>query len=83
MIVTIVIILLVLLFAGSIESNLREAFSGDWMRFDEPQEPNVTNKEVAYGIRLVIRNSGDLYEWYGDDQSKRDRRFETLIRVLC
>lgn len=44
---------------------------------------NVTNKEVAYGIRLVIRNSGDLYEWYGDDQSKRNRRFETLIRVLC
>lgn len=49
---------------------------------------DITNKkkdcgDVAYGIRLVIRNSGDLYEWYGDDQSKRDRRFETLIRVLC
>lgn len=44
---------------------------------------SITNKGVDYGIRLVIRNSGDLYEWYGDDQSKRDERFETLIRVLC
>lgn len=44
---------------------------------------NIANKEVDYGIRLVIRNSGDLYERYGDDQSKRDRRFESLIKVLC
>lgn len=49
---------------------------------------NITNKEedygnVDYGIRLVIRNSGDLYERYGDDQAKRNRRFESLIKVLC
>lgn len=49
---------------------------------------DITNKkedygDVNYGIRLVIRNSGDLYEWYGDYQSKRDMRFETLIKVLC
>lgn len=41
------------------------------------------NEGVDYGIRLVIRNVGAIIEWYGDDQSKRDRRFETLIRVLC
>lgn len=44
---------------------------------------NVTNKDVDYGIRLVIRNSGEVYEWYGDDQVKRNRRFETLIKLLC
>ena len=43
----------------------------------------ITNKDLDYGIRLVIRNAGEAIEWYGDDQSKRDRRFETLIRVLC
>ena len=46
MIVTIIIVLLVLLFAGSIESNLREAFSGDWMHFDEQQEPKESNIEM-------------------------------------
>ena len=35
MIVLIILILLVLLFAGSIESNLHEAFSGDWMDIKE------------------------------------------------
>ena len=44
---------------------------------------SITNKGVGYGIRLVIRNAGEATEWYKDDQSKRDRRFETLIRVLC
>lgn len=49
---------------------------------------NIVNKkedygDVDYGIRLVIRNSGDLYEWYGDDQSKRNMRFESLIKGLC
>lgn len=44
---------------------------------------STTNKGVGYGIRLVIRNAGEATEWYKDDQSKRDRRFETLIRVLC
>ncbi len=43
---TAILILLVLLFAGSIESNLREAFSGDWMRFDDPQEPKGSNVEM-------------------------------------
>ena len=44
---------------------------------------STTNKGVDYGIRLVIRNAGDAIEWYKDDQSKRNSRFETLIRVLC
>lgn len=44
---------------------------------------STTNKGLSYGIRLVIRNDGEAIEWYGDDQSKRDRRFETLIRMLC
>ena len=44
---------------------------------------SVTNKGVDYGIRLVISNAGEAIEWYKDDQSKRDSRFETLIRVLC
>lgn len=42
-----------------------------------------TNKSIEYGIQLVIRNADETIEWYGDDQSKRNRRFETLIRVLC
>ena len=46
MIVMIILILLAGLMAGSIESNLREAFSGDWMRFDEPQEPKESNIEM-------------------------------------
>lgn len=41
-----IVILLVVLLAGSIESNLREAFSGDWMHFDEPQEPKESNVEM-------------------------------------
>lgn len=51
MILIVILILLVLLFASSIESNLREAFSGDWMRFDEPQEPKVhmDNSEFDWG----------------------------------
>lgn len=35
MIVTIIIVLLVLLIAGSIKSNLMDAFSGDWMKIEE------------------------------------------------
>lgn len=46
MIVTIVIILLVLLFAGSIKSNFMDAFSGDWMQFDDPQEPKKPKVEM-------------------------------------
>lgn len=46
MIVTIIIVLLVSLIAGSIESNLREAFRGDWMHFDEQQEPKESNIEM-------------------------------------
>jgi hypothetical protein len=42
-----------------------------------------TNKGVDYGIQLVIRNADETTEWYKDYQSKRDRRFETLIRLLC
>lgn len=64
MIVTIIIVLLVLLFAGSIESNLREAFSSNWMRFDEPQEPkeskesNVEMDNAEYDWGHNIRNYG-------------------------
>lgn len=42
-----------------------------------------TNEGIYYGIQLVIRNADEITEWYKDDQQKRDRRFETLIRVLC
>ena len=47
----IALVLLAVLVAGSIESNLREAFSGDWMQFDEPQEPkaDMDNSEFDYG----------------------------------
>ena len=34
-------------------------------------------------VFIVDAFSGETTEWYKDDQSKRDRRFETLIRVLC
>ncbi len=44
---------------------------------------STTNKGVDYGIRLIIRNAGEATEWYKDDQSKRNSRFETLIRKLC
>ena len=44
---------------------------------------STTNKGLDYGIRLVIRNAGEAIEWYRDDQSNRDRRFEALMRVLC
>lgn len=45
-VLAIILILLVLLFAGSIESQLHEAFSGDWMQFDDPQEPKESNVEM-------------------------------------
>ena len=48
MIVMIILMLLALLMAGSIESNLREAFSGDWMRFDEPQEPKADMDDAEF-----------------------------------
>ena len=61
MILTAILILLVLLFAGSIESNLHEAFSGDWMRFDEPQEPKVDmdNSEFDWGHNVKHRTEED------------------------
>ena len=53
MIVMIILMLLALLMAGSIESNLREAFSGDWLRFDEePTERErleLENEEFSWG----------------------------------
>ena len=42
-----------------------------------------TDNKVSYGIRLVIRNSGEAIEWYGDDQARRNERFDVLIRLLC
>lgn len=60
MIVVIVAILLVF-FAGSVESNLRKAFRGDWMQFDEPQEPKVDmdNSEFDWGHNVKHRTEGD------------------------
>lgn len=61
MIVTIILILLAGLFAGSIESNLREAFSGDWMRFDETQHPkaDMDNSEFDWGHNVKHRTEED------------------------
>lgn len=61
MLLMIILILLIGLMAGSIESNLREAFSGNWMRFDEPQEPKESNVEMdnsEYDWGHNIRNYG-------------------------
>lgn len=44
---------------------------------------SATDSKVSYGIRLVIRNAGEAIEWYGDNQSRRNERFEVLIKVLC
>lgn len=53
MIAAVIIVLIACLFAGSIESNLREAFSGDWLRFDEePTERErleLENEEFSWG----------------------------------
>ena len=46
MIAAIILILLAGLMAGSIKSNLMDAFSGDWMQSDEPQEPKESNIEM-------------------------------------
>ena len=57
----IIVILLVVLMAGSIESNLREAFRGDWMQFDEQQEPKESKVEIdnsEYDWGHNIRNYG-------------------------
>ena len=60
-VLAIILILLVLLFAGSIESNLHEAFSGDWMRLDEPQEPkaDMDNSEFDWGHNVKHRTEED------------------------
>lgn len=60
-VLAIILILLMSLFAGSIESNLHEAFSGDWMRFDEPQEPKVDmdNSEFDWGHNVKHRTEED------------------------
>ena len=42
-----------------------------------------TDKRVSRGIQLIIRHSGYVTEWYGDDQSKRNERFDVLTKVLC
>lgn len=61
MILTVILILLVLLFAGSIKSNFMDAFSGDWMRFDEPQEPkfDMDNSEFDWGHNVKHRTEDD------------------------
>ena len=55
------LLLIALLMTGSIESNLREAFSGDWMQFDEQQEPKVDmdNSEFDWGHNVKHRTEGD------------------------
>ena len=67
--------------------------NADFLRFDDQiinkrdiiriHKCSITNKGVDYGIRLVIRNAGEAIEWYGDDQSKRNGRFDVLTKVLC
>lgn len=59
--IAIVILILLVLFAGSIESNLREAFSGDWMQFDDPQEPkaDMDNSEFNWGHNVKHRTEED------------------------
>lgn len=56
MIATIVLILLAMLFAGSIESSLTEAFSGNWLHFDEePTERErleMENDEFSWGHNI-------------------------------
>ena len=59
MIVTIILILLASLFAGSIESNLREVFSNpDWLTFEEEsacdyrQRLEMENTEFDYGHNI-------------------------------
>ena len=42
----IALVLLAVLVAGSIESNLHETFSGDWLSFDDPKEPKGSNVEM-------------------------------------
>lgn len=60
----IALVLLAVLVAGSIESNLHEAFSGDWMQFDEPQDPKeskveMDNSEFDWGHNVKHRTEGD------------------------
>ena len=57
----IALVLFAVLVAGSIESNLREAFRGDWMRFDEPQEPkdDMDNSEFDWGHNVKHRTEED------------------------
>ena len=59
--IALTIVILLAVWAGSIESNLREAFSGDWMQFDEPQEPkaDMDNSEFDYGHNVKY-NSEEL-----------------------
>ena len=65
MIVMIILILLACLFAGSIESNLSEAFSNpDWLSFeegptcDDRQRLDMENTEFDYGHN-ISRNEDD------------------------
>lgn len=61
--IALIILILLAVLAGSIESNLREAFSGDWMRFDDSQDPSLRerlemeNTEYDYGHN--VRRSED------------------------
>lgn len=59
--IALIILILLAVLAGSIKSNLREAFSGDWMRFDEPQEPKVDmdNSEFDWGHNVKHRTEED------------------------
>lgn len=66
MILTATVILLVYLFAGSIESNLREAFSNpDWLTFEEEsicdyrQRLEMENTEFNYGHNVNHREKNN------------------------
>lgn len=58
----IIFILLAGLMAGSVKSNLMEAFSGDWMQFDGPQEPKaeMDNSEFEWGHNVKHRTEEEL-----------------------
>lgn len=57
--IALIVVILLVVWASSIKSYLREAFSGDWMRFDEPQEPEMDNSEFDWGHDVKYRTEDD------------------------
>lgn len=59
--IALIILILLAVLAGSIKSNLHEAFSGDWMQFDDPQDPkaDMDNSEFDWGHNVKHRTEED------------------------